>query len=46
MFRRAKYMPAPDIAYQTFVTYYYQLAQCYYDLMYDVVKFVKLELSE
>lgn len=46
LFRRASHMPAPDIAYQTFVTYYYQLAQCYYELMDDVVKFVKLELSE
>jgi acyl carrier protein phosphodiesterase len=46
LFRRAQHMPAPDIAYQTFVTYYYQLAQCYYDLMDDVAKFVKLELSE
>ncbi|RYD54779.1 MAG: DUF479 domain-containing protein [Sphingobacteriales bacterium] len=44
--RRAKHMPAPDAAYQTFIAYYYQLAQCYYELMDDVVKFVKLELSE
>lgn len=46
LFRRAAHMPEPDIAYQTFVTYYYQLAQCYYELMDDLVKFVKLELSE
>jgi acyl carrier protein phosphodiesterase len=44
--RRAKHMPAPDAAYQTFITYYYQLAQCYYEIIDDVVKFVKIELTK
>lgn len=44
--RRAAHMPPPDLAYQTFVGYYYQLAQCYYELIDDVIKFVKLELTE
>jgi acyl carrier protein phosphodiesterase len=43
--RRAKHMPPPENAYKTFVTYYYQLAQCYYELIDDVVKFVKIELT-
>lgn len=43
--RRAQHMPPSDVAYQTFITYYYQLAQCYYEFIDDVVKFVKVELS-
>lgn len=43
--RRAAYMPPVDEAYKIFVTNYYQLAQCYYELIDDVVRFVKLELS-
>lgn len=43
--RRAKYMPAPEAAYKTFIVHYYQLAQCYYELIDDVVRFVKIELS-
>lgn len=43
--RRAKHMPPVDKAYEIFVTNYYQLAQCYYELIDDVVSFVKLELT-
>lgn len=43
--RRAKHIAPIDKAYETFITHYYQLAQCYYEIMDDVVKFVKLELS-
>ena len=43
--RRAKYMPPPDKAYSTFVQYYYQLNQCYYELIDDVIGFVKIELT-
>lgn len=43
--RRAKHMPAVDKAYEIFVVNYYQLAQCYYELIDDVVSFVKLELT-
>lgn len=44
--RRAKYIPPIDKAYENFVTHYYQLAQCYYELIDDVVKFVKIELRD
>ncbi len=43
--RRAKHIPPVDKAYATFITQFYQLNQCYYEFMDDVVKFVKLELS-
>lgn len=43
--RRAQHMPPPDNAYKTFITHYYQLAQCYYELIDDVISFVKIELS-
>lgn len=43
--RRATHMPPVDIAYQIFITHYYQLAQCYYEFADDVVSFVKVELS-
>ncbi|MCD6063825.1 MAG: hypothetical protein K0R82_1736 [Flavipsychrobacter sp.] len=43
--RRAKYMPPVDKAYEIFVTNYYQLAQCYYELIDDMVSFVKVELT-
>jgi acyl carrier protein phosphodiesterase len=45
LYRRATYMPPPEAAYKTFVVQYYQLAQCYYELIDDVVSFVKIELS-
>ena len=41
--RRAKHMPPVDKAYQLFVTGYYQLNQCYYEFIDDVIKFVKIE---
>ena len=44
--RRAKHMPAVDKAYNTFIGYYYQLAQCYYELMDDILVYVKVELSQ
>ena len=44
--RRALHMPPSDMAYETFVTYYYQLAQCYYEFADDVISFVKVELSK
>ena len=43
--KRAKYMPAPDKAYEIFVGHYYQLAQCYYELIDDIVPYVKVELT-
>lgn len=43
--RRAAHMPPIDKAYELFVGHYYQLAQCYYDFMEDIVPFVKLELT-
>jgi len=44
--RRAKYMSDVDDAYNTFIVYYYQLAQCYYELIDDVTRFVKIELTQ
>lgn len=44
--RRAKYMPPPEKAYNTFVGHYYQLNQCYYELIDDVISFVKIELTK
>jgi acyl carrier protein phosphodiesterase len=44
--RRAQYMPPPENAYKIFVTNYYQLAQCYYELIDDMIRFVKIELSQ
>lgn len=43
--RRAQHMPPIENAYQTFVVNYYILAQCYYEFMDDMAKFVKVELS-
>jgi len=43
--RRAKHMPPVEKAYQQFVTSYYQLNQCYYEFIDDVIKFVKIELG-
>ena len=41
--RRAMHMPGIEKAYETFVTNYYNLNQCYFDLISDVVNFVKFE---
>ncbi len=43
--RRAKYMPATDKAYELFITNYYALAQCYFEFMDDMVRFVKKKLT-
>ncbi len=44
--RRAKYMPPIEKAYEIFVTGYYQLNQCYYDFIDDMIKFVRTELEK
>lgn len=43
--RRAQYMPPPQVAYETFVSHYYQLNQCYYEFIDDVATFVKNQLN-
>ena len=43
--RRALYMPPIKKAYELFVINYYHLNQCYYELIDDVIKFVKIELT-
>jgi acyl carrier protein phosphodiesterase len=43
--RRAKHMPAPEAAYEIFVGRYYQLAQCYFELMQDLLAYVKIEIT-
>jgi acyl carrier protein phosphodiesterase len=43
--RRAQYMPPPEKAYQIFVTHYYSLAQCYFEFIDDMVRFVKIKLT-
>lgn len=42
---RAKHITEVDTAYRIFITNYYQLAQCYYEFIDDVIKYVKIELS-
>jgi acyl carrier protein phosphodiesterase len=44
--RRATYMPPMEAAYNTFVTHYYQLAQCYYEFIDDMIKFVNTEVEK
>ena len=41
--RRATHMPPIDKAYEIFITAYYQLNQCYFEFIDDVIKFVKIE---
>lgn len=43
--RRAAHMLPAENAYKIFIVHYYHLAQCYYELIDDLVKFVKIELS-
>lgn len=43
--RRAQHMPPPEKAYEIFVTNFYNLNQCYYELIDDLVAFVKKELG-
>jgi len=44
--RRATHMPPVDKAYLTFIAHYYELAQCYYELIDGIITFVKIELSK
>lgn len=43
--RRAKHIPPIEEAYNIFIGRYYQLAQCYYELMDDLKAFVKKEIA-
>jgi len=43
--RRAKYIPPVKKAYEVFVTNYYHLNQCYYEIIDDLIGFVKSELG-
>lgn len=45
LYKRAQYMAVPDKAYDIFVENYHQLAQCYYEFIDDVLRFVKVQLS-
>jgi acyl carrier protein phosphodiesterase len=42
---RALYMPPIEKAYEIFVTAYYQLNQCYYDFIDDIIKFARIEAA-
>jgi acyl carrier protein phosphodiesterase len=44
--RRAKHMPPPEKAYELFVANFYQLNQAYYELIDDMIAFVKNELQK
>lgn len=44
--RRAAHMPPITDGYQTFIGYYHQLNQCYYELIDDIISFVKIELTK
>jgi acyl carrier protein phosphodiesterase len=41
--RRARHMPPVDKAYETFIANYYQLNQCYSELIEDMTGYVKIE---
>ncbi len=43
--RRAKHMPDPGLAYDIFIGRYYELTQCYYELIDGLKGFVKKELG-
>jgi acyl carrier protein phosphodiesterase len=43
--RRAPRMPPVQEAYDLFVTHYYYLNQCYYELMDSLIAYVKIELT-
>jgi acyl carrier protein phosphodiesterase len=43
--RRAQHMPPIDKAYEIFVTNYYHLNQCYYEIIDDIRQFVKIEMA-
>lgn len=42
---RAQYMSSSEQAYETFVTNYYQLGQCYYEFIENAIIFVKKEMN-
>lgn len=44
--RRAVHMPPPQKAYEIFVANYYHLNQCYFELIDDVLPFVKIEINK
>lgn len=44
--RRAQHMPPVEDGYHTFIGHYHLLNQCYYELIDDIISFVKIELSE
>lgn len=44
--RRAPQMPDVAEAYKIFVGHYYQLTQCYYEFIDDMIHHVKVELSK
>lgn len=41
--RRALYMPPIEKAYEIFIAGYYQLNQCYFEFIDDIISFVKIE---
>ena len=43
--RRAQHMPPIEKAYELFVTNYYYLNQCYYEIIDDLTGFVKIEIA-
>lgn len=43
--RKAKYLGDTQKAYEIFIGYYYQINQAYFELMDDLVKYVKSELA-
>lgn len=43
--RRALHMPPPEKAYTLFVTHFYEINQAYYELIDDIIPFVKNELK-
>ncbi len=43
--RRAVYMPPPEKAFTLFVSHFYELNQCYLELIGDMTTFVKNELN-
>lgn len=45
LYHRAGQMPDIGDAYKTLVSHYYQLNQCYYEFIDDVIRYVKVELS-
>lgn len=44
--RRAKHMKPPEKAYELFVTHFYQLNQCYFELIDDLIAYVKNEWNK